>query len=186
MFNTLDESGAAGGLNETIGLQGGTNNTDISWWHAGAPTPFVRIPTNGSPIDWNKDGNFTDTGVIAEINGDGQSTQLPSQNDWATTSINGVNTFTNLKFLYQCNPNFSDDLIIPRELRFGRQEPMVAAKPNFGQLFQEYWRIVARMQPHGSWASQTAVQVLGASGQVAAREKPAVDWLKERTLRLDP
>src|SRR5262249_23602526 len=105
-FNALDESGAAGGLDETIGLQGGANNTDISWWHRVIPTPFVRVPTNGSPIDWNRDGIFTDTGVIQEVNGDGQETQLPGQNDWETTLVGGVNHFTNLKFAYQCDPNF--------------------------------------------------------------------------------
>jgi len=107
-FNTLDETGGAGGLDETIGLQGGTDNTDISFWHRGFPTPYVKIPTNGTPIDWNRDGNFTDTGVIAEINdGDGPEQDV-SQNDWATTSINGVNNFTNLRFSYQCSPNFGD------------------------------------------------------------------------------
>jgi hypothetical protein len=188
LFNTLDETGAAGGLDETIGLQGGVNNTDISFWHAGTPTPYVKIPTNGSPIDWNKDGNFTDTGIgPIEVN-DGDGFEVDSgQNDWATTSINGVNHFTNWNFSYQCNPNFGDDLIIPRDLRFGKEEPTYAsAKPNFEQLFQRYWQKAGRMQPAGSWASNTVVHDAGAPTQVPARSQPAVDWLKERVLRLDP
>jgi hypothetical protein len=108
VFNTLDETGAYGGLDETIGLQGGANNTDISFWFYGGTPAYRPIPTNGSPIDWNKDGNFTDTGVITEINdGDGRELEQ-SQNDWATTSINGVNHFTNLNFSYQCSANFGD------------------------------------------------------------------------------
>ncbi len=139
LFNTLDETGGAGGLDETIGLQGGANNTDISFWKRGFPTPYVRIPTNGAPIDWNKDGNFTDTGVIGEVNdGDGPEQEL-SQNDWATTSVNGVDNFTNLRFSYQCNPNFSNDLIVPPELRFGRPAPVYAGRrPTLEQLFQDY------------------------------------------------
>jgi protein-disulfide isomerase len=101
-FNTLDENN----LDETVGLQGGANNTDISRWFGGPG--YVRVPTNGTPIDWNKDGNFTDTGVMNEINdSDGREVEYP-QNDWAITPINGVNNFTNLKFDYQCSPNFGD------------------------------------------------------------------------------
>jgi hypothetical protein len=66
-------------LDETIGLQGGASNTDISFWFHGPG--YTPIPTNGSPLDWNKDGNFTDTGVVNEINdGDGPE-QEHSQND---------------------------------------------------------------------------------------------------------
>jgi hypothetical protein len=108
VFNSLDETGASGGLDETIGLEGGANNTDISWrrFHGGGPL-YVRIPTNGTPIDWNDDGYFT-TGVMAEVN-DGDGFEVDnSQNDWAMQMINGVNNFTNLNFDYQCNPNFGD------------------------------------------------------------------------------
>ena len=160
VFNTLDETGTAGGLDETVGLQGDANNTDISLWFRGPG--YFPIPTNGSAIDWNKDGNVTDTGVINEVNdSDGAEVENP-QNDWATTSVNGVNQFTNLSFAYQCNPNFGDDLIIPRDLRFGKEEPMVAtSRPSFEQLFQEYWGAAARAQPAGFSLSNTMPQIVG-------------------------
>jgi len=181
LFNALDESGAAGGLDETIGLQGGDGNTDISWWHAGVPTPFVHIPTNGSPIDWNKNGNFTDTGVIQEVNGDGQNTQLPSQNDWATTSINGFTNFTNLNFSYQCSPNFSDDLIIPHNLRFGREDSIYAfAEPDFERLFPQYWRTTALSQRARFSVSNTVVRNASAPAQAPSRTAIPIDWLRER------
>jgi len=180
-FNTLDETGAHGGLDETIGLQGGANNTDISWWFHGPG--YVRIPTNGSPIDWNKDGNFTDTGVTTEINdGDGPELELP-QNDWATTSINGVNNFTNLQFPYQCSLNFSDDLIIPRDLRFGKEEPMVAsAQPTFEQLFQDYWLTAARKEPAGSAVFNTVLIPADSPRKPAPQNKPDIDFLLKSRL----
>jgi hypothetical protein len=183
-FNTLDETGAFGGLDETIGLQGGTNNTDISWWfHGGTPCCYVRIPTNGSPIDWNKDGNFTDTGVTTEINdGDGPELELP-QNDWATTSINGVNNFTNLQFSYQCSPNFGDDLIIPRDLRFGKEEPVVAsAKPTFEQLFQDYWQMAAAKELAGSTVFGTVLIPADSPRKPVPQRKPDIDFLLKSRL----
>jgi hypothetical protein len=182
-FNSLDESGASGGLDETIGLQGGVNNTDISYWHAGTPTPYVRIPTNGTPIDWNKDGNFTDTGIRAEVN-DGDGFEVDhSQNDWETISINGVNNFTNLSFSYQCNPNFGDDLIIPRDLRFGKEEPMVAsAKPTFEQLFQDYWQMAARKESAGSAVFNTVLIPAGSLRKPGPQRKPDVDFLLKSRL----
>jgi hypothetical protein len=177
VFNALNEES----LDETLGLQGGANNTDISLWFRGLG--YAPIPTNGSPIDWNKNGIFTDTGVVAEINdGDGPENEL-SQNDWGTTPINGVNSFTNLQFGYQCSGNYSSDLILPRDLRFGREGPVLAAaRPSVEQLLQRSGQEALRMQPPGSWATRTAVQVVGTSGQPPTRSAPAVDWLKERPL----
>src|SRR5262249_7778221 len=96
-YNTLDEGGSAGGLDEPLGLQGGASNTDLSWWPRVTPTAFVRIPTNGSPIDWNKNGKFTDVGVVQEINGDGELLVLLGQNDWETTSYGGVDLFPHFR-----------------------------------------------------------------------------------------
>src|SRR5262245_13119032 len=105
-FNSLDEGGWAGGLDENVGLQGGVNNTDISYRRTGV-AQFTKVPTNGTPIDWNQDGSFT-AGVTAEVNGDGTESVLESQDDWASTSINGVRQFINLKFKFQCDANFGD------------------------------------------------------------------------------
>jgi hypothetical protein len=93
-FNSLDEAGGSGGLDETVGLQGGSSDTDISWYRIGQ---FLRIPTDGAPIDWNGNG-VIETGVVRDVNGDVQKVNLTSQNDWL-----------NLKFGYQCQPTFAGD-----------------------------------------------------------------------------
>jgi hypothetical protein len=83
-FNTLDESG---GINELLGLQGGADNTDISWYHSGI---WLRAPTNGSFVDFKADG-VVETALIYDVNGDVQKGLLATQNDWQ-----------NLRFSYQC------------------------------------------------------------------------------------
>ena len=90
-FNSLDENGATTGINEELGLQGGTNNTDISWYKSGQ---FWRAPTNGSFVDFKHDG-FVSTALIFDVSGDGQKTQLISENDWS-----------HLLFTYQCQTTF--------------------------------------------------------------------------------
>jgi hypothetical protein len=177
VFNTLAE---AGGLDETLGLQGGADNTDISFWFHGPG--YVPIPTNGAPIDWNKDGNFTDTGVFAEINdSDGPETEL-SQDDWATIPINGVNNFTNLNFGYQCGSNYFSGVILPRHLRFGKEEPMVAsAKPTFEQLFLEYWQLAERKNP-ATGMSNTMPRAVDNQRTSTPRKDKTVDFLHEHEL----
>lgn len=178
VYNSLDETGGSGGLDETVGLQGGVDNTDISYWHAGTPTPYVRIPTNGSPIDWNRNGIIdTTAGQSVEVNdGDGFEVDNP-QNDWATKLVNGVNQFTNLNFSYQCNPNFSDDLIFPRDLRFGKEEPMVAtSRPSFEQLFQKYWLAARRSQPAESSAANTMPQIVNRPTAAPRGNKHDLFW----------
>jgi hypothetical protein len=39
-------------------------------------SPFPTIVPTGVPVDWNHDGDFNDTGVIADINKDGKLTIL--------------------------------------------------------------------------------------------------------------
>jgi hypothetical protein len=92
-FNALDESGASGGINEELGLQGGADNTDISWYHSGM---WLRAPTNGSFIDFKADG-IDETALIYDVNGDVQKVLLGTQNDWS-----------NLKFSFQAQPTFAD------------------------------------------------------------------------------
>ena len=60
IFSTLDENN----LDETVGFQGGAGDSDISWTHVVKPTTgFVRVPTNGTAIDWNNDSAI-ETGII--------------------------------------------------------------------------------------------------------------------------
>jgi hypothetical protein len=155
LFNTLDEPGVTTGVNEELGLQGGANDTDISWTKAAGQR--VQVPTNGSPIDFNGNGEAIDTSLIYDVNGDFQKTLLTSQNDWA-----------HLQFSYQCQPTFAND--------------QAASGSNFERMFQHYVLLASRAQPAGSWMSNTIVQVVGVSGQSRARNKPAVDWFKERLL----
>jgi hypothetical protein len=49
------------------------------YFHEGA---FYTTQT-GVPVDWNHDGDFNDTGVIADINGDGKLTILHGHDDWS-------------------------------------------------------------------------------------------------------
>jgi hypothetical protein len=93
-FNALDESGAFGGINELVGLQGGADNTDISWYRVGT---FRRAPTNGSFVDFNADG-ILETGLVFDVNGDRDKVLLSTQNDWQ-----------NLRFTYQCRSTFAND-----------------------------------------------------------------------------
>jgi hypothetical protein len=83
-------------LNETAGLNAGPGSTDISIFTVDGITP-IYIPTNGSPIDWNQNGDTTETNVKQDINGDGATTLLTGSNDWA-----------NLNFYFQATTNFAD------------------------------------------------------------------------------
>src|SRR5262249_11274810 len=71
-------------LDESAGLQGGVNDTDIAWRHIVRPrTGYVRVPTNGSPIDWNNNG-IIEIGVQFDVNGDTATNPMPGSNDWET------------------------------------------------------------------------------------------------------
>ena len=76
-------------LTERAGLNASPISTDISVFTVDGITP-IYIPTNGSPVDWNQDGNAAESGVQQDVNGDGATTLLTGFNDWA-----------NLKFAFQ-------------------------------------------------------------------------------------
>jgi hypothetical protein len=46
-------------------------------------SPWMNIIPTGVPVDWNHDGDFNDTGVIADINNDGKLTILHGHDDWS-------------------------------------------------------------------------------------------------------
>jgi hypothetical protein len=59
-------------LDETLGVQGGPTDTDITGWSAvdvpdQAGVLFPEGPTNG-PLDWNQDGNATERDVKVDVN----------------------------------------------------------------------------------------------------------------------
>jgi hypothetical protein len=167
-------------LDETTGLNAGPGSTDITYYFACGGACSLPAPTNGSPIDWNNDGDATQTGVAADINNDGSTRDfLSGQNDWAQSG--GV--FTNLTFSFQTTPGFSDDLIIPRDLRFGKEEPIVAsAKPTFEQLFQDYWLMAARKEPARSAKFSTVLIPANSPRKRAPQNKPHINFLLKSRL----
>lgn len=149
-------TGTTGGLDETVGLQCASDDTDISTFNVDGITP-IPAPTNGAPIDWNQDTTI-ETHVSQDINGDGATTLLTGYNDWQ-----------NLRFNYQCSTNYDPS-------------SQAAAKLPFEQLFQRYWLAAARSQPVTSSASNTIVQFAGAASPRPTRKATPVDWLKEHSL----
>ncbi len=168
-FNDLDE----GGLDETLGLEGGADNTDISWRRDPRGSSFIRTPTNGSPIDWNGDGAI-ESSVVEEINRDGQKTLLAAQNDWEIgPDSSGHAQFKNLHFAYQCSSNFSD--AAPNQALGGT---------GFERLFREAWLRASSAQPAGSWMSNTSLRLLNRPQTVPLRRNPEHDWLRESKVTL--
>jgi hypothetical protein len=88
----LDENN----LNEPIGIGNGTDST-VYMCPPGAPLPPQRLGVGTGPINWDCDGNSTDTGIAVNINGDGMISVLTGFNDWA-----------NLKFDFQNTMDFED------------------------------------------------------------------------------
>jgi hypothetical protein len=82
---TLDEAS----LDESAGIGAGTN--DITIYNCPDFTPLLA-PAAG-PIDWNCNGDFTDTRVEADINGDGHYGPFVGHRDWGS-----------LNFHFQCWP----------------------------------------------------------------------------------
>ncbi len=165
-FNDLDENG----LNEAIGLQGGADNTDVSFARDPKGSSFVRVPTNGSPIDWNGDGTIA-SGVVEEINRDGQKTVLAAQNDWETTTdSSGRAQFKNLHFAYQCSPDFNDG--IPNQASRGT---------GFERVLREAWLGASKAQPAALWMSNTNVRFVNPQNSAPSNE-PRRDWLREPRL----
>jgi hypothetical protein len=81
----LDENN----LDETAGLNGGAaiNDYGTRYYCAGGGD---RIVDNAnSPIDWNCDGNSTDTNVQTDVNKDSNRGILRSYNDWANLVFTG-------------------------------------------------------------------------------------------------
>ena len=104
VMNSLDEAGTTTGIDESIGLQGGANDTDLSWYKGAGQ--YWLAATNGSWVDFNRDGTI-ETNLISDISGDGQKKLLLTQSDWQ-----------NLKLAYQCEPTFRNDIGLAKDPRW--------------------------------------------------------------------
>jgi hypothetical protein len=98
-------------LDEPFGVGGGARDTDIVQYLACGVTGTLPGPAYGA-IDWNNDGNATETAAMGDIDGDNPScaaapsyTTLQTGNDWQTS--NGM--FTNLNFRFQCTAAFASE-----------------------------------------------------------------------------
>ncbi len=100
---TLDENG----LDETVGIS--ANSNDITYYNCPDSTP-VPGPGKG-PIDWNCNGNSSESGLVADVNADGFFTRLKGYNDW-----------TNLFMAFQFTAGFAD---APPPEHLSRREPNV-------------------------------------------------------------
>ncbi|KAA3656225.1 MAG: hypothetical protein DWQ04_31700, partial [Chloroflexi bacterium] len=81
---TLDETN----LDETVGLNGGAelNGYGVRFYCNGSNK--YALPGDGA-IDWNCDGDTTDTGVAMDINDDGSNGTLAAQDNWASIRFDG-------------------------------------------------------------------------------------------------
>jgi hypothetical protein len=181
-FNTLDETN----LDETTGLQGGADDTDLSFrFHGGSIPDFFRVPTNGTPIDWNGDGTM-ERGVTFNIIGDPFQplTTLQGQNDWATS--NGL--FTNLQFNFQkSGGNFDNDggsggataRVSPSQPALPGSNPCngaAAAELDVDRLLQRY----AAESVNSNYVARTAHVVN--SSRSPLRKKANDEWFHEPRL----
>lgn len=81
---TLDESN----LDETVGLNGGGLLTGYTTSYY-CPDGSTQTVAADGPIDWNCDGDDTDTGIQVDLNDDGNINSLSSQNDWDSIVFDG-------------------------------------------------------------------------------------------------
>jgi hypothetical protein len=142
-------------LYETAGLNESATSTDISIFTPDGITEF-NIPTNGSPIDWNRDG-VIESNVMQDINGDGVQTLLSGFNDWQ-----------NLQFSYQCGSSYDSG-------------SLAHAISPFKQFFPKRWLAASRTQALVSAARHTPVLADDASERGAAQRGRPIDWLRERS-----
>jgi hypothetical protein len=83
-------------LDENVGLNGAPppRDRDIANYVCFGTDPYLA-PGQG-PVDWNCDGTIGPS-VVADINGDGETTPLPGANDW-----------DHLAYQFQCSSTYAD------------------------------------------------------------------------------
>jgi hypothetical protein len=91
-------------LDETVGVGGPAGDTDIVIYCARGAGCSLSGPSDG-PIDWDNDGDATETNAQGDIDNDNDTpnTTLQTGNDWEVA--NGVNK--NLNFKFQCTSAFA-------------------------------------------------------------------------------
>jgi hypothetical protein len=92
-------------LDETAGLNISPTSVDVGFYYALGDTVLLFAPTNGAPVDWNDDGNATETSVATDLNADFFLSDLQSRNDWATNG--GI--LANFNFDFQCTSGWQGD-----------------------------------------------------------------------------
>jgi hypothetical protein len=133
-------------LNEALGLNVASTSADLSVFYSNGGRTPVFAPTNGSPIDWNRDGSIGSS-VCADISGEsaascGSLPTLLGASDW-TTRADG--TFANLNFAFQCTSNYQSDTAAA-----------LTVPSNFDQLLERYALLIsARRQ--GTLANTTVL-----------------------------
>jgi len=94
-------------LNETVGVGGAPTDTDlVDYFVSPGPFAFLHGPGYG-PIDWNGNGQLTETSVQVDIDNDNgtPNNNLLTANDWEMA--NGLFKYLNFKF--QCTSAFVRD-----------------------------------------------------------------------------
>jgi len=117
-------------LDENVGVGGRSSLEDIVWYYAGAGT--LPGASNGTPIDWNNDGNISNlTGCVGldcpDINNSlGHSDQLDTTADW--TQVNGQ--FIHFNFQFQCTPGYQND-VAGSKSSGARSRPTIKVPPGW-------------------------------------------------------
>ena len=96
-LNEFSPAPGVGGLDESQGLSGSPLSTDISYYSLDGYTA-IYMPTNGAPIDWNRDGAIGNH-VSQDLNLDGALTTLQGFDDWA---VDPSGRYSHLSFDFQC------------------------------------------------------------------------------------
>jgi hypothetical protein len=74
-------------------------------------SPFPTIVPTGVPVDWNHDGGFNDTGVIADINKDRKLTILHGHDDWSNLKFGKLITASTASSEQQQNQTMVAELL---------------------------------------------------------------------------
>jgi hypothetical protein len=79
-------------LTESAGIGSGGAGFAVAHWcpkTVATKAGFVTVANGGGPIDWNCNGNTTDSNLPFDVNNDSQLTSLSGFNDWANIKFKG-------------------------------------------------------------------------------------------------
>ncbi len=147
---TLDETH----LDERAGIAAGT--TDITTYVCPDFTPMSGAGTG--PIDWNCNGNPTETDVSADVNADGSPPAFTS-----TTLLTGHADWPNLVYKFQCNAQGSANAPTPG--RFVHEAGLSVEEARARHVLFARRAVQIELMPGVPVANKTIS--LGSSGEVA-------------------